>query len=229
MKLKLIAALLLASPLVACGGGAEAPSEHGEKVAEPEKGPHRGKMLRDGDFAVEMTVFEDGQPPQFRTYPTRDGKPVDPKTVNLTVMLRRLDGQVETFAFQPEFDYLAGQGTVVEPHSFDYEVVAVENGKRHVWKYASPEGQTKIAAQAAKDGGIEIETVGPVTINETREVEGVVQLQTTARSEVRAQFPGKVMAVTKAVGQYDGVANCSPGLNQASHCKSIRFMHRSAA
>lgn len=202
MKLKLIAALLLATPLVACGGSPDASSEHGERAAEPEKGPHRGKMLKDGGFAVEMTVFEDGVPPQFRVYPTLDGKPVDPGTVNLTVTLKRLDGQVEVFAFKPENEYLAGQGTVVEPHSFDYEVVATRSGKRHVWKYPSPEGQTKISAQAAKDGGIEIETVGPVTINETREVEGVVQLSTTARSEVRAQFPGKVMAVTRAVGDY---------------------------
>jgi cobalt-zinc-cadmium efflux system membrane fusion protein len=198
-----MAALLLITPLAACGGGAEAPAEHGEgKAAEAEKGPHRGKMLRDGDFALEMTVFEDGQPPQFRVFPTQNGKPVDPKSVDLTVTLKRLDGQVEVFAFKPENDYLAGQGTVVEPHSFDYEVVAVSDGKRHVWKYPSPEGQTKIAAAAAKDGGIEIETVGPATISEMREVEGVVQLQTTARSEVRAQFPGKVMAVTRAVGDY---------------------------
>jgi cobalt-zinc-cadmium efflux system membrane fusion protein len=200
MKIKLIAALMLALPLAACGGGS--PSENAEKAAEPEKGPNRGKMLRDGGFAVEMTVFEDGVPPQFRVFPTRDGKPVDPKTVNLTVTLKRLDGQVETFAFLPEKNFLTGQGVVVEPHSFDYEVVAVENGKRHVWKYPSPEGQTKISAQAAKDGGIEIETVGSVTINETREVEGVVQLATTARSEIRGQFPGRIVSVTKQVGDY---------------------------
>lgn len=200
MKLKLTLALLLAVPLAACGGS-DVPSEEG-KTAEEAKGPHRGKMLKDGDFAVEMTVFEDGVPPQFRVWPSRDGKPVDPKTVKLTVTLKRLDGQVEVFQFLPENDYLVGQGTVVEPHSFDYEVVAVESGKRHAWNYPSPEGQTKISAEAAKDGGIEIETVGPATISEMREVEGVVQLQTTARSEVRAQFPGKVMAVTKSVGQY---------------------------
>ena len=197
-----LGALLLMASLSACGGGAEAPAEHGEKAAEPEKGPHRGRMLKDGDFAVEMAVFEDGQPPQFRVFPTRDGKPVDPKTVSLRVTLKRLDGQVEVFAFKPEKDYLAGQGTVAEPHSFDIEVVAVENDKRHVWKYPSPEGRTKIAAAAAKDGGVIIETVGPATISEVREVEGVVQLSATARSEVRAQFPGKVMTVTKAVGDY---------------------------
>ena len=197
-----LAALLMIVPLAACGGGAETPSEEGGTAGEPEKGPNRGRMLRDGPFAVEMTIFEDGVPPVYRVFPSRNGKPVDPKTVNLTVTLKRLDGEINRFAFKPEQDYLQGDGVVVEPHSFDVEVVAVENGKRHVWKFANPEGRSKISAAAAKDGGIEIETVGPTTISEIREVEGVVQLATSARSEIRAQFPGKVMLVTKAVGDY---------------------------
>lgn len=197
-----LAALLMIMPLTACGGGAETPTEEGGKAAEPEKGPNRGRMLRDGAFAVEMTIFEDGVPPVYRVFSSRDGKPVDPKTVNLTVTLKRLDGEINKFAFKPEKNYLQGDGVVVEPHSFDVEVVAVENGKRHVWKFANPEGRSKISAAAAKDGGIEIETVGPQTINDIREVEGVVQLATSARSEIRAQFPGKVMLVTKAVGDY---------------------------
>lgn len=196
-----LAALLMIVPLAACGGGAETTAEEG-KSPEPEKGPNRGRMLRDGDFAVEMTIFEDGVPPVYRVFPSRDGKPVDPKTVNLTVTLKRLDGEINKFAFKPEKDYLQGDGVVVEPHSFDVEVVAVENGKRHIWRFANPEGRSRISAAAAKDGGIEIETVGPAVISDVREVEGVVQLATSARSEIRAQFPGKVMLVTKAVGDY---------------------------
>lgn len=197
-----LAALLMIVPLTACGGGAETPSEEGGTAVEPEKGPNRGRMLRDGGFAVEMTIFEDGVPPVYRVYASRDGKPVDPKTVNLSVTLKRLDGEINKFAFKPENGYLQGDGVVVEPHSFDVEVVAVEGGKRHIWKFANPEGRSKISAAAAKEGGIEIETVGPATISDIREVEGVVQLATSARSEIRAQFPGKVMLVTKAVGDY---------------------------
>lgn len=194
-------AVLLLVPMAACSTDAPSEAREGEAVEE-EKGPHGGKMLRDGDFAVEMTVFEDGVPPEFRVYPTLDGKPVDPKSVKLTVTLKRLDGQIEKFAFKPEKDYLVGQGTVIEPHSFDVEVIASASGKRHVWKYPSPEGQTTINASAAKAGGIEIETVGPQSISDIREVEGVVQLDPAATSEIRAQFPGKVMQVTKAVGDY---------------------------
>lgn len=198
---RLAAALIIIAPLAACGSGSEPADEHGEE-SEPAKGPNGGRLLKSGDFAVEMTIFEDGVPPQYRVYPTKDGEPVDPKSVQLTVTLKRLDGEVNIFQFKPEKDYLAGQGTVEEPHSFDVEVVAVENGKRHVWNYASPEGRTRITAAAAKQGGIVIETVGPATIGESRELYGTVQLATTARSEIRGQFSGRIVSVTKKVGDY---------------------------
>ncbi len=193
-----LAALCLIAPLAACGGGADTPAEH--SAAEPAKGTHNGRLLKDGDFAVEMTIFEDGQEPQFRVYATRDGKPLGPDTVNLTVTLRRLGGEVNRFAFKPEGAYLAGQGFVTEPHSFAVKVVATENGKRHVWQYASPEGRTRITAAAAKAGGIEIAVAGPATLSETRELFGTVQLATTARSEIRGQFPGRIVSVAKNVG-----------------------------
>nr|WP_315456999.1 efflux RND transporter periplasmic adaptor subunit [uncultured Sphingorhabdus sp.] len=196
---RLAVALFIIAPLAACGSSSDPAGEHGEE-GEPAKGPHNGRLLKDGDFAVEMTIFEDGVPPQFRVYPTKDGKPVDAKTVQLTVTLKRLGGEVNIFPFKAEKDYLTGQGVVEEPHSFDVEVVAVESGKRHVWRYASPEGRTRITADAAKAGGIEIETVGPATIGETRELYGTVQLATTARSEIRGQFPGRIVSVTKQVG-----------------------------
>lgn len=196
-----IAALALALPLAACGSD-PAPAEHGDEGAEAEKGPNGGRLLKDGDFAVEVTVFETGQEPQFRVYASRGGQPVDPGSVQLTMTLRRLGGEVNTFAFKPEGKFLAGQGVVEEPHSFDVEVVAVENGKRHVWKYASPEGRTHITAEAAKAGGIETMTAGPALIGETRELFGTVALDPSARSEIRGQFPGRVVSVTKAVGDY---------------------------
>ena len=195
-----VGALLLLAPVAACSSGE--PATEASEPAEAAKGPHNGRLLKDGDFAVEMTIFEDGQEPQFRVYPTNGDKPVDPQTVQLTVTLKRLDGETNSFQFKPEKDYLAGQGVVEEPHSFDVEVVAVENGKRHFWRYASPEGRTKITAAAAKAGGVEIATAGPATIGETRELFGTVQLATTARSEIRGQFPGRIVSVTKAVGDY---------------------------
>jgi cobalt-zinc-cadmium efflux system membrane fusion protein len=194
--------LVAALPLAACGDSAMQAEESQAEGAEVPKGPNGGRMLTDGDFAVEVTIFETRQEPQFRVFPTRDGKPVDPGSVNLTMTLKRLGGEVNSFAFKPARTYLAGQGVVEEPHSFDVEVIAVEGGKRHVWTYSSPEGRTRITAEAAKAGGIEVLTAGPATIGEARELYGTVQLATTARSEIRGQFPGRVVSVTKAVGDY---------------------------
>ena len=194
-----LAAIVGAASLAGCGGPA-APVETEVAAGDYAKGPHNGRLLTDGDFALEMTIFEDGVPPQFRVYPTRDGKPVDPRSVRLSVVLKRIDGQIDRFAFVPQKDVLVGQGTVIEPHSFDVEVIAVEGGKRHRWTYASPEGRTRIAADAAKAGGVVIEQAGPQTIGDLRELEGTVQLAPAARSEVRAQFPGRVVSVTREVG-----------------------------
>ena len=200
MTTRIVAVLLAAMPIAACSGNAEKSAGEQAEAAGPEKGPHNGRMLRDGKFALEMTVFEDGVPPIFRVFPTNDGEKVDPAKVDLTVTLRRLDGEVNVFKFKPSNEWLDGEGTVVEPHSFDVEVVALVGGKRHQWKYANPEGQTKISADAATANGVVIESAGPAVIGETRELYGTVQLASTGRSEIRGQFPGRVVSVTKAVG-----------------------------
>jgi cobalt-zinc-cadmium efflux system membrane fusion protein len=195
------AALLLSLSLNACGGGTESDEQGDEEGGEVPEGPHGGRLLEDGDFAVEITIFETGQEPQFRVYAYREDKQIDPKEVRLQVILRRLGGEVDRFTFKPEEDYLVGSGVVEEPHSFDVEVAATEGLKRHRWTYESYEGRTKISAEAAKQGGIEIARAGPATIGERRELFGTVELDPSARYEIRGQFPGRVVEVTKSVGQ----------------------------
>src|SRR3546814_8851743 len=114
-------------------------------------------MLRDGDFAVEVTIFEDGVDPEFHVYAYRNDKPVAPGDVQLSIELARLGGKVDRFAFTPQEAYLRGGGVVIEPHSFDVKVRAVEGGRTHNWSYASYEGRTTIAAQAAQAGGVRSE------------------------------------------------------------------------
>lgn len=198
-----LAALLLTLPLAACGGAADTHEEgegddHGAEEA-PE-GPNGGRLLKDGDFAVEVTIYEDGEEPRFRVYPTKGGEPVDPKSVKLAITLTRLGGEVNRIAFVPQGKFLASQSVIEEPHSFAVEVVAAEGGKRHVWKYESPEGRTRITSEAAKAGGIKTAVAGPASIGETRELFGTVELDPSARSEIRGQFPGRVVSVTKQVG-----------------------------
>ena len=195
-------ALLIALPLAACGDKTEnTKSEHEAPAAgEYERGPHNGRMLRDGDFALEMTVFEDGVPPEYRLYAYRGDKPVTPGDVQASVTIKRLDGETTTFAFKPEQDYLRGQATLVEPHSFDVVATASEGGRRHEWKFPSYEGRTTIAPDAAKAAGIETAVAATAQVGETLEIVGRVELDPAGSADVGAKFVGPVMAVYRNVG-----------------------------
>lgn len=203
---RLATALLLGAAslgLASCGdaGSSKAKAEEGEAAApDYERGLHSGRMLRDGDFAVEMTIFEDGVPPEYHVYAYLNDKPIAPTRVQLSVTLRRLDGEVNRFAFTPEEDFLRGDGVVTEPHSFDVEVVATHAGKRHAWRYASYEGRTTITPLAARQAGIKVEAAGPALFEQTLDLSGQVELAPAAQSEVGARFPGRVMAVARNVG-----------------------------
>lgn len=177
------------------GGHAAAPA-----AGEYERGPHRGRMLRDGPLALELTVFEDGVPPHYRVYAYVDDKPVAPQTVGLAVAVTRLGGKVDKFGFKPEQDYLAGDGVLVEPHSFDVHVVANRGGKRSEWKFASYEGRTRIEPASAEASGIKTKPAGPATINETVEVTGRIGLNMDRAARIDARFPGLVREVRKLPG-----------------------------
>lgn len=196
-------ALTTASLVVGCGRKTEAAGdEHGAPAAaEYERGPHRGRMLRDGDFAVEITIFEDGVEPQFRVYPYERERPVTPGEVQLTMTLGRLGGRIDTFAFAPEGDYLKGDGVVIEPHSFDVAVRAARSGATHNWTYQSYEGRTTIAAAQAEAGGIQVEPAGPATLEETVALSGRVELQPHGKAEITAWYPGRIVSMTKAIGE----------------------------
>lgn len=202
MMRTLYLALALALPLAACGGGEEK-SEAGHEApaaGDYERGPHNGRMLRKGDFALEITVFEDGVPPEYRLYAYRNDKPLPPSEVQASITISRLDGEVTTFGFRPEQDYLRGDAVLVEPHSFDVVASATEGGRKHQWKFPSYEGRATITAEATKAAGIEHETVGSAEVSETLEIIGRVELDPTGNANVGAKYPGPVMAVYRNVG-----------------------------
>lgn len=205
MIVRLVFPLALALLLAACGGaapGEEKAEGHGAPAAaEFERGPHRGRMLRDGEFALEVTIFETGVPPQFRLYAYQGGRPLKPSEVTPIIELKRLDGETNHFTFTPEGDYLSGSGTVVEPHSFDVEVVAQHAGKTHRWGYASYEGRTTIPAAIASEAGIKVEVAGPAVIRDSVPLVGNIALDANRHADVKARFPGIVRAVPVQQGQ----------------------------
>ncbi|PKP82715.1 MAG: HlyD family secretion protein [Alphaproteobacteria bacterium HGW-Alphaproteobacteria-18] len=199
-----LAAIFLLGLISACGepGRPDASdTDHGETAAEDyARGPNNGRLLEDGAFALEMTIFETGVPPQYRIYPYKDGTPLDPSSVDLTVKLHRLGGIVDTFQFVSRQDYLMGDGVVTEPHSFEVEVTANFEGKTHSWRYESFEGRTTIPEDVAAEAGVGIETAGPGIVRDLLLLSGEVSLAPSATSAVRATYPGPVRSVSVNVG-----------------------------
>lgn len=197
--------LLLALLLAACGG--EAPhgdDDHGRAMpaaGDFERGPHNGRLLREGDFALEITIFEDGVPPQYRLYAYRSGEPLDPATVQAGIELHRLDGEVNRFAFTAAGDHLGSPDTVTEPHSFDVRVTAKHDGKDYAWTFASYEGRTTIPAATAADAGMVVEAAGPATLRDVVPLLGTVAMDADRHARVRARFPGIVRSVAVQQGQ----------------------------
>jgi membrane fusion protein, heavy metal efflux system len=187
------------------------PQEHAEEEAhehageaahaqEMERGPHQGRLLRDGDFALELQIFEEGVPPELHVYLYRNGKPLPPNTATVNVELTRLDGEVNRFQFAPQNDYLRGSGVVHEPHSFRVAVSAEEQGKTHQWAFDSFEGRTTIDPKQAEAAGVRTEQAGPATIVDSLTISGRLLPNAERTRAVTARFPGAVREVLKSMG-----------------------------
>ena len=180
------------------GGHGGHDGHHGED--EGERGIHGGRLLEDGGFAIEVTIFESGTPPQFRLFPTFQGDAVPAESVDAAIELARLGGDVDRFDFRAEGDYLTSPSIVTEPHSFDVTVSAAYDGRDYQWTYESHEGRTVISDPSADAAGLTTETAGPAEITEMIDVLGRVDFVPGAKAQLRARFPGVVREVHKTVG-----------------------------
>ncbi len=207
MSFRILLPLALAAALLpACSGSqpAEIMAHGAEAAAEYERGPHRGRLLRDGEFALELQIFEDGVPPEYHVYLFRDDRPLPPDAASVSVELTRLGGKVDRFTFAPQGDYLLGNGSVTEPHSFVVVVTANENGTAHRWAFDSFEGRTTIPGEIARDAGIGTELAGPASIADTLLLNGRVLPNEERIGRIAARYPGVIRSVSKSIG--DAVA-----------------------
>ena len=168
--------------------------------AEIVKGPRGGRLLARDDFSLEITIFEQGLPPEFRVYVYQAGQPTPPEQVDLVIELARLGGETDTFDFSPQGDYLRGDGVVREPHSFDVTVRAGNQRRKYDWSYENHEGRTSIAAEMAAEAGVETEIAGATTISKTVILTGRIHTDPNRLSRVRPRFPGMVQTVHQNLG-----------------------------
>ncbi len=198
---------LAAVCLSACTGSSQEPGmpqQHTHdgpaEQQEPAKGPNGGRLLSDGDFALELAIFEAGVPPEFRAWATEHGQLIAPERVDLEVRLTRLGNRIDRIGFAPEMDYLRGDTVVYEPHSFVVGIEAAFNGQRYFWGYDNFEGRTTISSHAAEAFGIQTGIAGPALMDETVAVYGRIEVNHEAMREVSARFPGSVQAVRFSIG-----------------------------
>jgi len=165
-----------------------------------ERGPHGGRLLRDGDFATEVTIFEQAVPPEFRVYFYETGELLAPLEIVLDIDLARLGGRIDSFSFRPEREFLRSVETVEEPHSFDVTVVATHRGSKHRWQYASYEGRVELGAEAIHAAKIEIAVAGQATIRTTMALTGQILPNEDRMAHIIPRFPGVVKEVRKRLG-----------------------------
>ncbi len=176
--------------------------EHGHGVEEEEvaKGPHGGRLLSSEHFDLEITIFERGLPPEFRVYAYQDEQSVPVEKVNLDIELKRTGNKVDHIQFKTQQDYLRGNATIYEPHSFEVAVKASYLDKTYSWHYDNFEGRTEIPVDIASEMSIQSEAVGPQTIMDVRTFTGRVQTNPNRLSRIRPRFAGVVKTVYFELG-----------------------------
>lgn len=200
--MKNYALLMLVLTLSACGSpenNSATDHEGAAATAALVKGPHNGRLLAEGPFAIELAIFETGVPPEFHAWPTLDGKAVPLDQVDLTVHLARLN-KSEQFSFAPQADYLRADHVVHEPHSFVVKVTAAHAGKTHEWSYESFEGRTTIASDIAEAAGVKTELAGSAQLVQTLTLYGRIVPDPAHERQVSARYPGSIRAVSKKLG-----------------------------
>ncbi|MCF6280833.1 MAG: efflux RND transporter periplasmic adaptor subunit [Candidatus Polarisedimenticolaceae bacterium] len=175
---------------------------HGEVAeAEPEKGPHNGRLLIDGDFTLELAIFETGVPPEFRAWAIKNGQALTPDEVNLEINLTRLGGTIDEIKFKPQGDALRGDMVIYEPHSFIVTINASYAGSTHTWEYDNFEGRTKIETAVAEALEIGTSIAESVVIQRTIPVYGQIAANSERMRRITARFDGTIKSVTVSQGE----------------------------
>ena len=189
------------------GGGhsANETDEHGhgaeEKRAEDDaKGTHGGRLLEQDGFAIEVTIFERGVPPEFRVYATHQGKPVKPADVQLEAKLSRLGATPEAIGFRAQQDFLRGEREVAEPHSFAVEMRARYGGRDYRWTYEQLEGRVTMDEATARNAGIAVVAAAPARIRSVRHLQGEIHFNQDRLVRIVPRLAGVVTSARVNLG-----------------------------
>ena len=197
-----IVVIVLVTLLLAGGLLLSSPDEqYSGRNDEVHKGPHGGRLLSQDGLGIELTIYETGLPPEFRVYAYDEGKPVKPSALELNISLNRLGEKTDHIKFATQDDFLRGDKTIYEPHSFEVVVNAVYEGKPYKWRYDNFEGRTEIPLQIATEMRLKTAPVGAVKLVQTRTLTGRIQANPNRLSRVSPRFRGVVQSVQRELGE----------------------------
>lgn len=194
---KLIGSLLC---LISCVLWAHEASNSNHQSTTVSAGPHGGRLFQQGQFTLELTMFEQGMTPHFRAYFFDKKTPVNPDKINLIIKLKRFNGAVETITFLPVDDFLQSEESIREPHSFDMRIELTDQEKKLLWNYASYEGRIKILPAILKAADIETSLAAGATIEKQLKVVGKVMPNRDTLAPVYPRYSGIIKVLTKSLG-----------------------------
>ncbi|WP_278355050.1 MULTISPECIES: efflux RND transporter periplasmic adaptor subunit [Idiomarina] len=163
-------------------------------------GPNGGKLLTNGDFSVEITIYESGMPPEMRVYAYYDNERIDPSNVDLEVTLHRLGNQNDKLTFTTDGDYLVSNEVVTEPHSYEVSVEAAASNDNGKWHYEAFEGRAVLSDRIIEKANIQIERAQAQTLRFKERLFGVVAPVNDRQIHVTATYRGEISAMNANIG-----------------------------
>lgn len=173
---------------------------HTPQATEFAKGPHGGKLFKQDEIGLEVTIYEQNTPPEFRVYLFQGNQPLAPTQASVSLQLNRLGRDAQTITFAPEQDYLKGNAVIHEPHSFDVNIAAKVNNKAYSFAYSQVEARVTLTDQQLNENSIEVLSVGPAAIQSRLQLQGEIKLNADNAVQMVPRVGGIVESVKVNAG-----------------------------
>lgn len=189
---------LLLLPLMVIASPKDHHDHHSEQQTQGQNGGH---LLKQGDFSLEISIFETGVPAEMRVYSYYAQKQLPAEQVELQVILSRLGGEQNVLQFTPEADYLLSNTVIAEPHSYSVTVNARYQDHSYSWQYDSFEGRVELNERVIKLSGIKSEPATSRVLTLKRHLFGVISADPTRQFNLKSPYPAIVQRVLVVAGQ----------------------------
>ena len=173
----------------------------GEHHEGSSKGPHGGKLFKEGDFGLEALLAEDGGEPRLRIWLYEKEKALASSAAKVSATVTRLTGEKQALNFTPDKDSLLSREIVPEPHAFEISIVAQTANATFTFSFSQEEGKVELSDPQIKAASIGIDTAGAASIKSALQLPGEIRLNEDRTSHVVPRIAGVVESVQASLGQ----------------------------